>query len=168
MYKIDSPDWQEGWASDNYFIPGTEETTETGGLIRYHKYGGIKCSVLLASKMRHTLLAAWPGELPFDAIVPVPGSLPEDIAQQFKLPVFSVVKLNDIKAKVMPLDERKVFLNNFRSYYLKASKGILVIDDVFDTGNTLRGVCKSLKRYELPIYVLVLAINNHSSRNSGP
>lgn len=167
MYKIGSPDWEDGWAVDNYFIPGTEETTETGGLIRNHKYGGIKSSVLLAAQLRRLLLMAWSKEPPFDVIVPVPGALSEDIARQLGYPTYHVEKLKDVKAKTMGLEERHFFLTNFKAHYLKASKGILVVDDVFDTGNTLMGVCKSLQKYNLPIYVAVLAINNPLKRNSG-
>lgn len=146
---------------DNYFESDMETFTPLAHLIRHHKYGEQENSKELSQMLDAFIATVWPS-LPFDAVVPVTGQLTDEIAKHLSFPSFSLTKLNTTKVKFTPHEERERSLYNFTSDNVEAEKGILVVDDIFDTGFSMRGACRALEKYNLPIYVVSLTINNYT------
>lgn len=166
MIPLHAPEWLEGWALDNYLESDLKTFTPLAHLIRSHKYGPYDNAEALAYNLDTFINAMWPTR-PFDAVVPVAGRLSNKVAEYLKMPVSYLTKIDDSTVKFTPHENRVKSLNNFQSSELKAEKGILVIDDIFDSGFSMRGACRALSKYNLPIYVVALTINNLTNETAG-
>lgn len=161
MIPLHAPEWVEGWAMDNYFESDMQTFTPLAHLIRHHKYGKQENAKELSRMLGAFIDTVWPS-LPFDVVVPVTGQLTNEIAKHLDLPEFLLTKLDTTKVKFTPHEGRERSLNNFMSDAVEAKKGILVVDDIFDSGFSMRGACRALAKYSLPIYVVALTINNYT------
>ena len=186
MLHLKSKYWLEGYAlamySSSYdFIEG-QSFTELGEAVHKFKYWKLppqdrdRIQDLCVRSMQKALLDKFGTNLPFNFIVAVPANRKEghsipplmskDLAGrsagQFTDATKSLVKLKELPSmKNLSTEEKAVALSDaylFKDNLPQPLKGILIIDDIFHTGTTLRFVARSigLTYPEVPKYVMTL------------
>ncbi len=169
--------WQQGWALDlhSYFTGETWQRSDTGRLVCRYKYGG---RIDLANKLADRLVALIEQHpRAIDGIVPVPPStarlydpvrlLGQVLARRLGLPLRA-----DLLAKTRPTDRQKDMNTRAQKRANVAGaftvqddirgKRLLVLDDLYDSGETLKEVTRVLKRAgALSVTVLTLTRTRH-------
>jgi predicted amidophosphoribosyltransferase len=165
-------------------ISQEQEFTELGKLVREFKYSkylkpqrGVEITKIFADEVQNVLkLNEKQDSHEFNSLVAIPSnrpnanSLPEAVAHELSTR-FTWLK-NDSKylaknheievIKNLPVDQRAEKLRGAYStkpeYNLQHLTGFLVIDDVYQSGATLKEVCRTLKRAnpDVPRYVLTM------------
>lgn len=155
--------WEQGWALDLYsrFLGETRQRSDTGKLVCRYKYRG---RIDLADKLadRLILLIREHPELETaDWIVPIPPStarlydpmclLGQVLARRLSLPLRA-----DLLVKTRATDRQKDMLTRAQKRANVAGafavqgdmrgKRLLVLDDLYDSGETLKEVTRVLKR----------------------
>jgi hypothetical protein len=185
--------YDEGWALSKYSVEAYKKT-RVGALVKKIKYDKSNSYTLksrtedariISIEMINLLKLLYnPSNLPFDYCVCPPShdskplDLPEFICKSIS--GGSVQFLNNAIIEKEPLSTIKQLAKEERSAKLVDNflfdifervlrpKGFLVIDDVFDTGSTIKGVCRAIKTQypQLPIFVLTAAYIGHMGRIS--
>lgn len=179
--------WVEGWALSKYSVDQTERT-RIGKLVHDIKYQISNYSDEArhndADLIKNDIIGMikWlydPKNLPFDSCVSPISHVqkPLDLARHICLGISggSVTYLVDSirekeilgSMKNIPKPERCAkTIGNYifeRKEKFMPKKGILIIDDVFDTGCTIKGISKAIsaKYPDLPIFVMTAAYIGH-------
>lgn len=182
--------WVEGWALSKYSV-GPTEKTRIGKLVHDIKY---QISYYTdesrradADEIKNDIIGMikWlydPKDLPFDRCVSPISHVqkPLDLAKHICLGISgrSVTYLADSvreksvlgSMKSIPKQERcaKTIGNYIFACQerLKPQKGVLIVDDVYDTGCTIKGISKaiSISYPNLPIFVMTAAYIGHMGR----
>lgn len=172
--------WEEGWALDFHSrrIASGWRLTETGRLVRKYKYSG---RIDLADRLVEriiTLMEQYPTLKAIDGIVPVPSSvkrlydpvslLGQVLAQRLGVPLFSEA-LQKTRTTHLQKDlhtHAQKHANVADAFAVKGDvqgKSLLVLDDLYDSGETLREVTRVLKRAGArSIKVLTLTRTRHT------
>ncbi len=155
--------WEEGWALDVYshHAASTWQHTEIGRLILKYKYRG---RIDLADRLVDHILALMeqhPGLKAIDAIVPVPPSTarlydPVSLVGQILARRLGVPFLNGALRKTHATARQKDMRTRaqkranvagaFAAQGNVRGKSLLVLDDLYDSGETLKEVTRALKR----------------------
>ena len=185
--------WVEGWALSKYSSEPYKKT-RVGGLIKRIKYDKSP-DYRLADRTSDAKIISdeiiemmkWlydPSDLPFDlCICPPPHEikpldLPDFICKAIsggsvkyaEKTLIERIPLSTIKTE--PKEDRgKKLVDNFvfdcpEAFY--PSKGVLIIDDVFDTGSTITGVSRAVSAQfpNIPRFVITAAYIGHMGRIS--
>ena len=185
--------WIEGWALSKYSSEPYIKT-RIGGLIKKIKYN-TSPEYSLADRTSDAKIVSdeiikmikWlyePSDLPFDLCVCPPGhevkplDLPDFICKAIsggsvkyaEKTLKEKIPLSTIKA-LPKEDRRKKLVDNFvfdcpEPFY--PSKGVLIIDDVFDSGSTVTGVSRAVSAQfpSIPRFVVTAAYTGHMGRIS--
>lgn len=173
--------WQEGWALDLHsrFIGNTWQRSDTGRLVCRYKYRG---RIDLADKLADRIVALMeqhPELRTVDEIVPVPPStarlydpvclLGQTLARRLGLPLRV-----DLLVKTRPTDRQKDMhtcaqkrTNVAGAFAVQGDvreKSLLVLDDLYDSGETLKEVTRVLKRAgarSVKVLALTRTIHTH-------
>ena len=185
--------WIEGWALSKYSSEPYKKT-QIGGLIKKVKYGkspqytfAQRASDAKIISDEIIKMIKWlfdPSDLPFDLCVCPPShevkplDLPDFICKAIsggsikyaEKTIIEKIPLTTIKAGPKA-DRGKKLVDNFVFDCPKAlypSKGVLIIDDVFDTGSTVTGVSRAVSAQfsNIPRYVITAAYIGHMGRIS--
>ena len=185
--------WTEGWALSKYSTEPYKKT-RIGGLIKKIKYDKSPDYSLAIRRADAKIISdeiikmiKWlydPSDLPFDVCVCPPShemkplDLPDFICKAIsggsvkyaEKTLIERISLTTIKTG--PKDERgKKLVDNFVfdcPESLSPSKGVLIVDDVFDTGSTLTGVSRAISAQfpNIPRFVITAAYIGHMGRIS--
>lgn len=186
MLHLKSKYWLEGYALSMYsssydFIEG-QSFTELGEAVHKFKYWKLppqdrdRIQDLCVRRMQKGLIEKFGINLPFNFTVAVPAnrkeghSIPPLVSKELagrsggKLidASNSLVKLKELPSmKNLRWEEKATLLSDaylFKNDLLGSLKGILILDDIFDSGTTLRFVARSISLTypEVPKYVMTL------------
>ena len=185
--------WIEGWALSKYSSEPLQKT-RIGGLIRRIKYDKSPAYSLVSRTSDAKIISdeivkmiKWlydPSDLPFDLCVCPPShaikplDLPDFICKAIsggsvkyaEKTFIERIPLTTIKAG--PKEDRsKKLVDNFVfdcPEALYPSKGVLIIDDVFDTGSTITGVSRAVSAQfpNIPLFVITAAYIGRMGRIS--
>lgn len=193
--KIQNSDniWVEGWALSKY-SSAPYRKTPIGSLIKKIKYGkspyySLAKRTLDAKYISDEIvkMIKWlydPSDLPFDLCICPPShqtkplDLPDFICR--KISGGSIKYVENALTERIPLTTIKAGPKHERGPKLRdnfilnapanvhSSKGILIIDDVFDTGSTITGVSRAVSKQfpQIPQYVITAAYIGHMGRVS--
>lgn len=171
--------WQQGWALDLHSRFGGEawQRSETGKLVCRYKYRG---RIDLADKLADrivTLIEQHPELRATDGIVPIPPStarlydpvrlLGEVLARRLKIPLFAdALRKTRVTSRQKDMDSRVQKRANVAGAFAAQGdvrgKRLLVLDDLYDSGATLREVTRVLQRAgALSVTVLALTRTRH-------
>ncbi len=172
--------WEESWALDIHSrrIASDWQLTEIGRLVRKYKYSG---RIDLAERLAE-LIVALMGEHPtlkaIDGIVTVPSSVkrlydPVGLLGQVLAQRLGVPLLNEVLQKTRIIERQKDMCTraqkraNVAGAFTVcgdiAGKSLLVLDDLYDSGETLKEVTRVLKRAGArSIKVLTLTRTRHA------
>ncbi len=183
--------WTEGWAISKYSAEPYKKTG-IGGLIKKIKYDKSPDYTLVKRTADAKIISdeivkmiKWlydPTDLPFDLCVCPPShevkplDLPDFICKAIsggsvkyaEKSLIERIPLGTIKSG--PKEERsKKLVDNFVfdcPENLYPSKGVLIIDDVFDTGSTITGVSRAVSAQfpNVPRFVITAAYIGHMGR----
>lgn len=154
--------WEAGWALDlhSHFVRETWQRSETGRLVCRYKYRG---RIDLADKLADRIVALMeqhPELNAVDGIVPVPPStarlydplqlLGQTLTRRLRIPSY-----NELLVKTRPTDRQKDMRTRMQKRANVAGafavrgdvrgKSLLVLDDLYDSGETLKEVTRLLK-----------------------
>jgi hypothetical protein len=155
--------WEQGWALDLHsrFLNETWQCSEVGRLVRKYKYCG---RIDLADRLADRILALMeqhPDLKAIDAIVPVPPSTerlydPVSLLGQVLARRLGVPLLNGALRKTRTTTRQKGMrtrahkrANVAGAFAVQSNvrgKSLLVLDDLYDSGETLKEVTRVLKR----------------------
>jgi len=155
--------WEQGWALDlhSYFLKETQQLTEMGRLVHKYKYHG---RIDLADRLADRILALMeqhPELKAIDGIVPVPPSTerlydPVNLLGQVLARRLGVPLLSGALRKTRTTDRQKDMrtraqkrANVAGAFAVQSNvrgKSLLVLDDLYDSGETLREITRVLKR----------------------
>lgn len=172
--------WEEGWALDvhSYSVASSWHLTETGRLVHKYKYHG---RIDLADRLADRIIALVeerPTLRAIDGIVTVPpsakrlydpvGLLGQVLAHRLGVPLLSGV-LRKIRTTDLQKDMRtraQKRANVAGAFAVRGNvqgKSLLILDDLYDSGETLKEVTRVLKRAgALSIKVLTLTHTQHA------
>lgn len=172
--------WEEGWALDIHSrrVSSTFQLTEIGWLVLKYKYRGrIDLADRLADRIM-LLMEQHPTLKTIDGIVIVPSSmkrlydpvslLGQVLAQRLGVPLFSEAlqktRTTHLQKKMRTHAQKRA--NVAGAFAVKGDvrgKSLLVLDDLYDSGETLREVTRVLKRAGArSIKVLTLTRTRHA------
>jgi hypothetical protein len=185
--------WIEGWALSKYSFEPYKKT-RIGGLIKKIKYSKSKDYSIAQRSSDAKIISdeiiemiKWlydPRDLPFDLCICPPShemkplDLPDFICKSIsggsirygEKTLVERIPLTTIKAG--PKEDRSnKLVNNFVfdcPQDLYPSKGVLIIDDVFDTGATMTGVSRAVSAQfpKIPRFIITAAYIGHMGRIS--
>lgn len=155
--------WEAGWTLDLHsrFIQNTWQRSETGRLVYRYKYRG---RIDLADKLANrivVLMEQHPALNAVDGIVPIPPSTarlydPLQLLSQTLTRRLGIPSYSGLLVKTRPTDRQKDMRTSVQKRVNVASafavrgdvrgKSLLVLDDLYDSGETLKEVTRVLKR----------------------
>ncbi len=172
--------WEEGWALDihSYGVTSSWHLTETGQLVHKYKYSGrIDLADRLADRAI-ALIEQHPTLKAIDGIVPVPSSvkrlydpvslLGQVLARRLGVPLLSGVLRKTRKTDLQKdmgtrAQKRANVAGAFAVDGDVKGRSLLVLDDLYDSGETLREVTRVLKRAGArSVRVLTLTRTRHA------